>query len=204
MNDLVLITFTILLPLIPSYILYKALPAETTVEGPFQGLVIKLSGAFASYFLLVLVLIGFISSRPQPVSNRYDLWQLTGKIKGGQDGAPIDPQRLRLSLVPANQTVTEDGRFDIQIAPEVVEKGKWKFPTLVINHPDFQTVTVDLNEVRPGFGQQVKKILMDASTKEVKIDDPIALQKKQQLPAYAPTGATPQQQAALSNLEAKQ
>ncbi len=204
MNDLVLVTFTILLPLIPAYILYKALPAETSVEGPFQGLVIKLSGAFAGYFLLVLVVIGFISSRPQPINNRYELWQVKGKINPEQTGNPIDPQRLRLSLVPANQTVNEDGSFDIQIAPEVVDKGKWKFPTLVINHPEFQTVTVDLNESRARFGQQVKKISMDVGSKEVVVDDPIGLQKKQQLPSYAPSGSAPQQAALSNDLEVKQ
>lgn len=46
----------LLLPIIPAYILYKFLPAsDTDVSGPYKGLSIKLKGAFAGYFLLVLV-----------------------------------------------------------------------------------------------------------------------------------------------------
>ncbi len=46
----------LLLPVIPAYILYKFLPAsDTDVSGPYKGLSIKLKGAFAGYFLLVLV-----------------------------------------------------------------------------------------------------------------------------------------------------
>ena len=44
------------LPIIPAYILYKFLPAsDTDVSGPYQGLSLKLKGAFAGYFLLVIV-----------------------------------------------------------------------------------------------------------------------------------------------------
>lgn len=46
----------LLLPVIPAYILYKFLPAsDTDVGGPYKGLSIKLKGAFAGYFLLVIV-----------------------------------------------------------------------------------------------------------------------------------------------------
>ena len=46
----------LLLPLIPAFIIYKFLPAsDTDVSGPYQGLSLKLKGAFAGYFLLVIV-----------------------------------------------------------------------------------------------------------------------------------------------------
>ena len=46
----------LLLPVIPAYILYKFLPvSDTDVSGPYQGLSLKLKGAFAGYFLLVIV-----------------------------------------------------------------------------------------------------------------------------------------------------
>ncbi|MEJ8842432.1 hypothetical protein WG954_08555 [Lacibacter sp. H375] len=49
----------LLLPLIPAYIIYKFLPeSETNVEGPYKKLNLKLKGAFAGYFLLVLLSLG--------------------------------------------------------------------------------------------------------------------------------------------------
>ena len=200
MNDLVLITFTILLPIAPAYILYKALPSQANVEGPFNGLAIRLSGAFGGYFLLVLVIVGFLTARPQLPKARYEVWAVKGQIN--QDGTPIDPQRLRLSLVPANQTVIGDGSFDIQIAPEVTDAGKLKFPTLVIEHPDFQPVSINLNETQAKFGQQIRNISMDIATKEIAVNGPIDLKKKIQLPPYDPSGQQPQQ-AVLVNQEAK-
>lgn len=46
----------LILPLIPAFIIYKFLPAsDTDVSGPYKGLSLKLKGAFAGYFLLVIV-----------------------------------------------------------------------------------------------------------------------------------------------------
>src|SRR4051812_38777411 len=46
----------LLVPVIPAFIIYKFLPAsDTDVSGPYQGLSLKLKGAFAGYFLLVIV-----------------------------------------------------------------------------------------------------------------------------------------------------
>lgn len=58
-NFFLVLAAILLLPLIPAYVLYKFLPAsETDVSGPYQGLSIKLKGAFAGYFLLVLACLG--------------------------------------------------------------------------------------------------------------------------------------------------
>jgi hypothetical protein len=202
MSDLVFITFTILLPITPAYILYKALPARTTVTGPFKGLNIQLSGAFGGYFLLVLTIFGFIITRPQPTDARYEVWEVKGKINWDQGGAPIDPQRMQLSLVPANQKMLGDGYFIIQVAPEVIGPSRLKFPTLVIEHPDFQTVSIDLNDTQARFGQQVKNVSMDNGAKEIAVKDTIDLKKKLQLPHYE-TSSAPPQQVPLSNPEVK-
>ncbi len=58
-NFFLVLAAVLLLPLIPAYVLYKFLPAsETDVSGPYQGLSIKLKGAFAGYFLLLLACLG--------------------------------------------------------------------------------------------------------------------------------------------------
>lgn len=48
----------LLIPLVPALILYKFLPSRTTIDGPFKGMNLKLSGAFGGYFLLVLIAAG--------------------------------------------------------------------------------------------------------------------------------------------------
>ncbi|HUC82924.1 MAG TPA: hypothetical protein VMR70_18595 [Flavisolibacter sp.] len=55
-NFFLVLAVILLLPLIPAFLIYKFLPAsDTDVSGPYQGLSLKLKGAFAGYFLLVVV-----------------------------------------------------------------------------------------------------------------------------------------------------
>lgn len=58
-NFFIILAAILLVPLIPAYIIYKFLPVgkveDTDVSGPVKGLNLKLKGAFAGYFLLVLV-----------------------------------------------------------------------------------------------------------------------------------------------------
>lgn len=203
MNDLVSLSFAILLPMAPAYVCYKILSSTAKVDGPFQSLKLRLSGSFAGYFLVLLLAMGFISTRPERIASRYEVWEVKGKINWDEGGGAPDPQRLRLSLVPANQTVLSDGSFDIQIAPEVLAKDKLKFPTLVIEHPDFQTISIDLNESQGRFGQQVKNLLMDGVAKRIAVSDAIDLKKKLQLPPYAPSSFPPEQ-TTLSRREVQQ
>jgi hypothetical protein len=55
-NFFLVLAAILIVPLIPAYIIYKFLPAsDTDVSGPYSGLSLKLKGAFAGYFLLVIV-----------------------------------------------------------------------------------------------------------------------------------------------------
>lgn len=55
-NFFLVLAAILLVPLIPAFLIYKFLPAsDTDVSGPYTGLSLKLKGAFAGYFLLVIV-----------------------------------------------------------------------------------------------------------------------------------------------------
>ena len=58
-NFYLVLAAILILPLIPAFIIYKFLPVgkteDTDISGPFSGLSLKLKGAFAGYFLLVVV-----------------------------------------------------------------------------------------------------------------------------------------------------
>lgn len=57
-NFFLVLAAILLTPLIPAFLIYKYLPAsDTDVSGPYQGLSLKLKGAFAGYFLLVIVAV---------------------------------------------------------------------------------------------------------------------------------------------------
>ena len=68
-----LLAAVLLLPLAPAYLLYRTLPSDTGVTGPFMGLSIQLSGAFAGYFLLVLFSSGLIYYQQPATEFRYHI-----------------------------------------------------------------------------------------------------------------------------------
>lgn len=175
MNDLVLITFTILLPLTPAYILYKALPAKTKVFGPFKGLNIQLSGAFAGYFLLVLVIMGFVSTRANPPDPTHEVWKVTGKLNLDSSWTDTERDSLQLSVIPGSQHVYPTGDFEMQVVPEVCSGGKLKFPKVFISHDGYQKLTIDLEN--PQFSQisQSVSVTKDFVTKDLAIQTAIDL-----------------------------
>ena len=49
----------VLIPMIPAWLIFKNLPSEAAVKGPFiKGLKVNLQGAFAGYFVI------FITKKP--------------------------------------------------------------------------------------------------------------------------------------------
>lgn len=118
----------ILLPIIPAYILYTAIPAQegAAVEGEYQGLNIKLKGAFAGYFILALLLTSFIGARLLTESE-YEYWTVEGVIDISTVG---DPKLIHFSIEPPDQQIYSDGRFVIKNVPTL--KGKDRRSTLVL------------------------------------------------------------------------
>lgn len=200
-EELVLIAFAILIPITPAYILYKALPSQAKVEGPFQGLNIRLGGAFAGYFLLVLLIFGFHYSQPK---NQYEVWEVQGQIHADDNNSSSVDSKAVLSLLPSTVNVRPDGRFSVLIATMPGINGGLKFPQLHIEHPDYQTVDIDLNESEPGYGQQKCHISKSQSEKALKLDKIVVLKKR--VSDYAQTGQNSQVplQVTSSESEVKQ
>lgn len=120
-----------LVPLIPAYILYKTLPAETSVSGPFQGLKINLSGAFGGYFLLVLIAFGFslklitdsngkrieqltaenavLKTSNQELSALYENWTIEGQVTGNL------PEKTKLFVDARNTHFASTGDFSSKL-----------------------------------------------------------------------------------------
>jgi hypothetical protein len=65
--DCVYMLLILLLPLLPAFVLFRFLPSSSDVQGPFKGLTVQIGGAFAGYFLTVLLSWQVaVPSWPQP------------------------------------------------------------------------------------------------------------------------------------------
>jgi hypothetical protein len=111
---LLYIAVLVLVPIIPAYLLFRALPSEATASGPFKGLSIKLGGAFAGYFLVLLAiayLVPFVDYGPQDYTFR-------GKVALGIDST-ADPRiwgtYAAISVKPTRSTIQEDGQLIVHL-----------------------------------------------------------------------------------------
>lgn len=120
-----------LIPLIPAYVLYKTLPAETSVTGPFQGFKINLSGAFGGYFLLVLIAFGFslkliadsngkrieklsaensaLKTENNDLKIQYENWTIEGQVTGSL------PEKTKLFVDARNTHFSSTGDFSSKL-----------------------------------------------------------------------------------------
>lgn len=120
-----------LIPLIPAFILYKTLPAETNVSGPFRGLTINLSGAFGGYFLLVIIAFGFslklitdsnakrlekldeenarLKEDNRQLNQQYENWTIEGQVTGNL------PEKTKLFVDARNTHFASTGDFSSNI-----------------------------------------------------------------------------------------
>src|SRR5712691_8021061 len=161
-SDLTYVAAVVLIPLMPAFVLYKFLPSGTTkVKGPFRGLDIKLSGAFAGYFLVVLMVTSFViflikrrppEKPPDPLKYQYEVYTVAGKVELKDDSAPKpDYEGIKLSLAPSQVTINPDGSFSFEIPVRPGQLGAPDFPRLLVTHQDdrYSTATIPLSEKSP-------------------------------------------------------
>ncbi len=189
-DNLIYITVVVLLPIIPAFILYKALPSRSRVSGPFKGLTIQLSGAFAGYFLVVLVMLGFVYTQLKPIGAQYEIWTIRGQIGFEQVAASANIRSIPLFIRPPNPIINEDGSFKMEILAKSEPTGVTDFPTLIIDYPGYVTANVDLNEKVAPFAKKYDK-KYDKNTKEIRINEPVFLKKKEATAPFSPTGPVP-------------
>ena len=186
-EDVLRVLIGVLVPIVPAYVLYKNLPNRTVVKGPFQGLNVQLSGSFGGYFLLTLII--FFCPHIWHGQPKLELWEIKGRVECRDCVYGQEIDRLSISLNPPNVSLLDSGEFRAQIAKAPGQTGQVSFPILVVQHPDFQTITIDLNEGAPEYGQPALRLRRDQTTRTITVEDALVLQKKSQYVAIA--SATP-------------
>jgi len=168
-------TIALIFPIVPAYLLYRALPAgrKTKVSGPWKGLNVQLTGAFAGYFLLFITMVGFISLRPEPVESRYDVWEVKGKLALEGKNSSFREGDFRISSLPPAVSVKPDGSFTMAV---VATDHSTRFPTIIFESEGHETYTLDLNEVQKSDVQLVS----NGTLPQIKLKDSIFLAKQTQ------------------------
>jgi hypothetical protein len=138
-GNAIFLVVAILLPLIPAYLLYRLLPSQADIEGPWQGLKIKVSGAFGGYFLLVITIFGYSSLMPS-----YDVWTVRGNMSFEDGPRMVDERTVHFTVRPPDISLHPDGDFRLTLFTVPDPSGRPQLPTLIIEHPNYLPVGVDL------------------------------------------------------------
>jgi hypothetical protein len=196
---LIWIFTAILLPVIPSILLFKLLPkSRAAVKGPFKGLQINLGGAVGAYFLLVLV----ISFGPSPTPpTPAEIWTIKGSVQD-ENGQILAADKVNMNVQPRTVQYHEDGSFDMKVLVKRNEMGQLEMPTLnVVWQPaqSFGNATVHLDAANWRRGRRYA-LETDKAGHEIVITEPIKLGKKVAEAPYQPAaGAVPQPIAVPAN-----
>ncbi len=153
-----------LIPVIPAFLFYKIIPSKTFVKGPFQGLQVDMSGAFAGYFILLILIFTFMS----PPGGNWEIWTVTGKIELA-DGEPIIEKSLTVTVQPALHNVYSNGGFSVNVIRSPDQSGTMKFPRLIVEYPGYRLFSLDLNNASE---------TQLTSKKEVQLTTPIVLKER--------------------------
>lgn len=142
MANLVYIVVAVLLPILPAYLLYRLLPSETQVEGPWQGLRIKLGGAFGGYFLVLLAILAFAKTFPAR-----EVWHVSGQIRLDDGDARVIEDLVELQLIPSATSVLPNGAFDLDVlASPSSSSGLLELPVLVVRYAGYRPEPIRLEE----------------------------------------------------------
>jgi hypothetical protein len=176
----------VLLPIIPAFLLFKALPSTAMVSGPFQGLTINLGGSFAGYFVVLLILLSAHSVwSPVPI----EVWTIDGSVLDAS-GKPIPAPRMNVSVLPPPLALDDAGGFSGKVSTGVGPTGYSEYPKIEVSGKDLIPRKIDL---KPGksVNDDDLKIDWDASRQTVQITKIVM----QPAPQYNEATALPLQPA---------
>ena len=182
-----IVAVTILLPAAPAFLLFKAIPSSGNVTGRLQGLEFKLGGAFAGYFIVVVLILSQLSNVKKIVLESDQVWTVEGRIVD-EKGRGIEPlESTDVQLEPAQLAPERDGYFHVRFATSQMSAGNgFVFPKLYLSHKGYGLRSVMLDPPEKNASNHDQKS-RDQDLQHIKLND-ISLTT---LPPYVPQGAAP-------------
>jgi hypothetical protein len=176
----------VLLPVIPALLLFFALPSTAVVSGLLQGWKIDLSGAFAAYFALVLIILSTHKVWAPPPA--FQVWTVDGNVFEEDGKTPLRFLQDRdLTTSPPSVSTDGTGGFRLTFNTAVGPTGNITYPHLTILRESFFPKPIDLDPAKEKDSAKELQMQWDPKTQQIHINH-IVLQRP---PEYAPAGEAP-------------
>lgn len=171
----------LLLPIIPAFLLFRFLPASADVSGPFQGLKIKLGGAFAGYFITALFAWQVAQGLLKPKWS--DNWTVVAHVTfDPTSGEHPSANLARVWIEPPNAVPEPTGSLSVKEVPIKLVADGDNIPYLIVALDGYQMVSVPLDsegKVNAAYGAPDYRVTFDEKTHEILIGNPIVMTKGQ-------------------------
>lgn len=166
----------VLLPLVPAVLIYLVFPkSNVTMKGPLAGLTIRASGAFAAYFIVLLVTIPTLNRLNQNLENQFrPTWEVSGRVLlQDENGRNIrydnrNDSPLSIELDPKLVSPVGVNGFQMHV-PEIADK----IPAIHLRYPGVGAYLLD-----PMSPQEHEKVNVDYNRKKVEIVTPIIIKRE--------------------------
>lgn len=187
--------FLVLIPIVPAVILYRLFEQRTIVKGPFKGLRLDLSGAFAGYFLVLLVCSGLfygpalrgynyeeemreLRSQLEETSDLGTAWVVRGRVSlKNRDGSENQQaEGIGIAILPPPQ-IFEEGLFEVRVVKDKVGGRVARLPSLRVSKAGYFPADVHLDQFAEKLGKQYDKTI-DADRRVITIDTVVELKEE--------------------------
>jgi HSP20 family molecular chaperone IbpA len=192
---IVVLLIAVLLPLLPTVIIYKLFPAEqVVVSGPFKGLTVQAAGAFAAYLITFVGATPFAWVTMQQARTDMTLtWTVRGHLvprdANGNAIQDIDDalKGIQVGMSPSNYQFT-GGEFWVKVP----ESEDHRIPALTLSVPGFENTTVNYSDQTLTVNGEAtnSKIARDEALHEVSVKDGITMQVDLPSHSYSPHEAS--------------
>jgi hypothetical protein len=182
-NTIVILSFVILLPLVPAFLLFKLLPSRAVVKGPLAGLNVNLGGAFGGYVSLTVFIttVAMNANMLKPPKAPDPVWHVRGTIQLEDEDGSADPVTFQLVKPEKSFKAFVDHTFDV----DVPMADRAPIPHFFFKPKGYVGERVELSDLgRPG---NYKSHMENAAT--LVIDEPIVLRKATRSPTNNVTQA---------------
>ena len=167
-----LVPLIVLVPIIPAYILFKMLGSQAQATGKeFFGFNVQLGGAFAGYFVLMLLLVHVFNGWLKPPSAQ-TIYHLRGQIVNDKNqGVALSSDNF--TLMPAPQpmfSTNKNGEFDLSFI--VDPNHSESYPSIEVSYGDFLPTDLLLD---PRQASPKLKLTRDSTNHIIYAVEPITL-----------------------------
>jgi hypothetical protein len=146
-DDLLYMAAVILMPIIPAFLLFRLIPGnQADVQGPFKGFNLKLGGAFAGYFVVMLVAYAFWNDVLQP--SQVQNWSVRGIVSLQQNVTGTQPSvtTVQMRMKPPHANIDNDGgKFAFVLPIDRRHDSAWDVPNLILSCPGYETLSLELD-----------------------------------------------------------